>query len=113
MEENPIYGNIAMQSSQTVTESETIFSSSVRRDHRRINDVSQDCYANLSLQRALPNSGPGSPVSVSPSEVDRDPEKELEEAEVRSAVSDLYASVQTRAKILQSPDSEEEYANHL
>ncbi|KAJ0068614.1 hypothetical protein NL108_009733 [Boleophthalmus pectinirostris] len=118
MEENPIYGNLTLSNAQTDTE--TPFTSSVRRDQRRITAVSQDCYANLSLQRAPLSCGPSAPP-LDPADLHLHldlehapyPEKDPDDAEVRSAVSDLYASVQTRAKILRSPDSEEEYANHL
>lgn len=106
MEDNPIYGNIALQSTQPATDSS--FTSSVRRDQRRINDISQDCYANLNLQMAVLDGGPSAPLSPGGPDFDKD----LADAEVRSDVSDLYASVQTRAKILHL-DSEEEYANHL
>ncbi|KAJ0023714.1 hypothetical protein NQD34_003613 [Periophthalmus magnuspinnatus] len=111
MEENPIYGNLTLETTQT--DAETSFTSSVRRDQRSVNAVSQDCYANLSLKRAPLTCGPSSSLGPSVLEHEPDLEKDPDDAEVRSAVSDLYASVQTKAKILLSPDSEEEYANHL
>ncbi|CAL1607924.1 unnamed protein product [Knipowitschia caucasica] len=103
MEENPIYGN--MDDAQTGSSTEMSFTASGRRDPRRITAISQDCYANLSLQRALYGSVPGSPLRPV------DPDKEPEEPQFQ--VSDLYASVQTRAKTLQRPHSSDQYQNHL
>ncbi|XP_075967254.1 uncharacterized protein LOC142970720 [Anarhichas minor] len=123
MEDNPIYGNIGLQSSTALfIEVEPQHSSSLRDQHR-VNPESQsktqDCYANLNLKAPRPQSGRVSP-QIQYSDVvhlEEAPESEKEDegnADGVSTMSDLYASVQNqRTKTINTADSGEGYANHL
>ncbi|XP_068576376.1 signaling threshold-regulating transmembrane adapter 1-like isoform X2 [Cebidichthys violaceus] len=123
MEDNPIYGNIGLQSSTALfTEVEPQDSSSLRDQHR-VNSESQsktqDCYANLTLKAPRQQSGRVSP-QIQYSDVvhlEEAPESDKEDegnADGVSTMSDLYASVQNqRTKTVTTADSGEGYANHL
>ncbi|XP_047439322.1 signaling threshold-regulating transmembrane adapter 1-like [Mugil cephalus] len=126
MEENPIYGNLSYTTSAALfTESDlphSSLSSASVRDPQRVNSdsqpKSQDCYANLTLKAPRLQSGRSSP-QIQLSDVvhlEESPESDKEEdssTDILSTVSELYASVQTRAKTLDTADIDEGYANHL
>ncbi|KAG8007932.1 hypothetical protein GBF38_013673, partial [Nibea albiflora] len=93
------------------------------RDQHRGNYASQpktqDCYANLTLKAPRVQSARSSP-QIQYSDVvhlEEPPESEKEDegnTDAQSTVSDLYASVQNqRAKIVDTADTGEGYANHL
>ncbi|KAM9408674.1 signaling threshold-regulating transmembrane adapter 1-like isoform 2-T2 [Pholidichthys leucotaenia] len=129
MEENPIYGNLHYTESSLYTESDpphSSFSSTSVRDPCRVNSDSlsknQECYANLTLKAPRLQSGCSSTLmqglDVILLEEPREEAQELEKeddgnADITSTMSDLYASVQTRTKIIESAGSGEDYANHL
>ncbi|XP_032405924.1 signaling threshold-regulating transmembrane adapter 1 isoform X1 [Xiphophorus hellerii] len=132
MEDNPIYGNLSYMDANVAVYTDpaplhsSLSSSSLRIAHRVHPDSqskSQECYANLTLKPPRPQSGRISPqIQVSDIvhlEKPEEPEEEETEEPVTiddavSTMSDLYASVQTqRAKLVDSADGEEGYANHL
>lgn len=119
MEDNPIYGNLAY-----TQPSIALFTRdpSHSRDPQTINydsqSKTQDCYANLTLKAPKLQSGRSSP-QIQYSDVvliEAAPESEKEDEENPdgvSTMSDLYASVQTRTKTIDTVDDGEGYANHL
>ncbi|KAM4740170.1 uncharacterized protein FYW61_001981 [Anableps anableps] len=132
MEDNPIYGNLSYmdQGVAVYTDPATLhpsLSSSSLRIAQRANPDSQsknqECYANLTLKAPRPQSGRISPQIQVSDIVHLEEPEEPEEAETEdtvniddavSTMSDLYASVQTqRAKMVDTADGEEGYANHL
>lgn len=132
MEENPIYGNLNYMDASVGVYTDAAplhpaLSSSSLRIAQRVNPDSQsktqECYANLTLKAPRPQSGRVSPQIQVADIVHLEEREEPEEAETEEAaniddavstVSDLYASVQTqRAKMVDSTDGEEGYANHL
>ncbi|XP_036007785.1 uncharacterized protein LOC118567238 [Fundulus heteroclitus] len=132
MEDNPIYGNLNYMDPSVAVYTEAAplhpsLSSSSLRNPQRVNPDSksknQECYANLTLKAPRPQSGRISPqippLDMVHSEVLEEPEEAETEEQVTiddavSTMSELYASVQTqRAKMVDTGDGEEGYANHL
>ncbi|XP_008408166.1 signaling threshold-regulating transmembrane adapter 1 isoform X2 [Poecilia reticulata] len=132
MEDNPIYGNLSYMDSSVAVYTDpaplhsSLSSSSLRIAHRIHPDSqskSQECYANLTLKAPRPQSGRISPQILVSDIVHLEEAEETGEAETEepvtiddavSTMSDLYASVQTqRAKMVDTADGEEGYANHL
>ncbi|KAM9444288.1 uncharacterized protein Hap1MRO34_025349 isoform 2-T2 [Clarias gariepinus] len=107
MEENPIYGNITYtdEKQEVKTPAE--------------NFSARDCYANLSLKAPKPSApGRASPLSqIQYSDVlmicEEPEEKNSEDKDSCSGLSDLYASVDAERIKSKKEQSNEPYANHV
>ncbi|XP_060714138.1 signaling threshold-regulating transmembrane adapter 1-like isoform X1 [Tachysurus vachellii] len=111
MEENPIYGNI------TYTHTHSDDKQEVESPAKQLSSA-RDCYANLSLKAPKPSAGRASPLSkIQYSDVlviCEDPEeKDEEDKDSCSGLSDLYASVDAERIKSKKEQSNEPYANHV
>uniref|UniRef100_A0A087YEB5 Uncharacterized protein n=1 Tax=Poecilia formosa TaxID=48698 RepID=A0A087YEB5_POEFO len=125
MEDNPIYGNLSYMDASRYSVCSCVYSHILKLFLFFVSfqSKSQECYANLTLKAPRPQSGRISPQILVSDIVHLEEAEETGEAETEepvtiddavSTMSDLYASVQTqRAKIVDTADGEEGYANHL
>ncbi|XP_047664982.1 signaling threshold-regulating transmembrane adapter 1-like isoform X2 [Tachysurus fulvidraco] len=110
MEENPIYGNI------TYTHTHSDDKQEVESPGKL--SSARECYANLSLRAPKPSGGRVSPLSkIQYSDVlvicEDQEEKNEEDKDSCSGLSDLYASVDAERMKSKKEHSNEPYANHV